>query len=58
MERIPLDNLDLTLEVPTDQLLDLNDALSRLEVEFPEKAEVVQLRFFWEFDFQPGESIV
>lgn len=45
-QRILLDDLQLALDAPTDQLLALDEALSRLELEEPEKAKIVQMRFF------------
>lgn len=46
MQRIPLDGLEISSDVPPDALIDLDEALSKLERESPEKAKVVQLRFF------------
>lgn len=40
------DRRELTDEVDSDQLLALNDAISRLEALDPEAAQVVKLRFF------------
>lgn len=37
---------ELPIEAPTDNLLALDDALTRLEKEDPRKAQVVMLRFF------------
>jgi RNA polymerase sigma factor (TIGR02999 family) len=45
-QRIELDCLQLTSEVPSDQLLALDEAISKFELEDPEKAKVVQMRFF------------
>jgi RNA polymerase sigma factor (TIGR02999 family) len=46
LSRIPLDDVVVECEVPQDELLALDEALTRLAKEDPEKAEVVQLRFF------------
>ena len=43
---IPLDDVAVECEVPQDELLALDEALTRLAKEDPEKAKVVQLRFF------------
>jgi RNA polymerase sigma factor (TIGR02999 family) len=43
--RLPLEEFHRIAEFPED-LLDLNDALARLAVEEPDKARLVQLRFF------------
>src|SRR5262249_34558434 len=43
--RVPLEEFERVSESPPD-LLDLDDALTRLAAEDPEKARLVQLRFF------------
>src|SRR5262245_36833278 len=43
--RVPLEEFDRVAESPED-LLDLDDALTRFAAEEPEKAQLVQLRFF------------
>lgn len=45
-EGVILDISSLLASMPTAEVLDLNDALSRLEEMEPEKAKVVELRFF------------
>jgi RNA polymerase sigma factor (TIGR02999 family) len=45
-ERVPLDQIDLALPTPDDDLLALDEALTRLAVERQEVAELVNLRFF------------
>ncbi len=44
--RVTLDGLELAEEPKTHSLLDLDQALSTLEARFPDKAEVVKMRFF------------
>jgi RNA polymerase sigma factor (TIGR02999 family) len=44
--RVDLDRLQLASDIPSEQLLFLDEAISRLECEDPEKAKVVQMRFF------------
>jgi RNA polymerase sigma factor (TIGR02999 family) len=44
--RVPLEELEIDAESPQLDLIALDDALRKLAVEFPEKAEIVQLRFF------------
>lgn len=44
--RVEIDCLQLASDIPSQQLLFLDEAISRLEREDPEKAKVVQLRFF------------
>jgi RNA polymerase sigma factor (TIGR02999 family) len=45
-ERIPLDQIEIALGSPNDDLLALDDALHRLAAERPAVAELVKLRFF------------
>jgi RNA polymerase sigma factor (TIGR02999 family) len=45
-QRVPLENIELAYGFPSSELLALNEAISKLELESPEKARVVQLRFF------------
>src|SRR5438045_3994129 len=45
-QRVPLEKIELAYGFPSDDLLALNEAISRLELESPEKSKVVQLRFF------------
>ena len=44
--RVPLDDVEIVSAVSQLDLLALDEALNRLAEEAPEKAEVVQLRFF------------
>jgi RNA polymerase sigma factor (TIGR02999 family) len=44
--RTPLDDVTVECEVSQDDLLALDEALTRLAQEDPEKADVVKLRFF------------
>jgi RNA polymerase sigma factor (TIGR02999 family) len=44
--RVSLEGLDLADEPPPEQLLALDEALTRLAAEDPQKAELVKLRFF------------
>ena len=46
LQRVPVEDVDLPFDVPPQELLDLDDALTKLEQEAPEKAKAVQLRFF------------
>jgi RNA polymerase sigma factor (TIGR02999 family) len=45
-QRVPLEEIDLGYGFPSDELLALNEAISKLELESPEKSKVVELRFF------------
>ena len=44
--RLDLDTVELAAETESDTLLLVNDALSMLEIDNPQAAEVVKLRFF------------
>ena len=44
--RVPLDALDLAAEGDFEEVVALNDAVTRLEAEEPDVAEVVRLRFY------------
>ena len=46
MRRAPLDDVEMAAAASQLDLLGLDEALTRLAEEAPEKAEVVQLRFF------------
>ena len=45
-QRVPLDQIELECGLPADELLALDEAIARLELEDSEMARVVQLRFF------------
>jgi RNA polymerase sigma factor (TIGR02999 family) len=44
--RLDIDDLDLAGATPDDKILLMDDALAQLEVEDPEKARIVVLKFF------------
>lgn len=44
--RLDIDDVDLPIEIPVDDLLALDQALTRLEAENPRQAQVVMLRTF------------
>jgi RNA polymerase sigma factor (TIGR02999 family) len=45
-KRLDIDSLDLAIQAAPDQLLAINDALSRLALEDPPAARLVELRYF------------
>jgi len=45
-QRVDLETLALTLDEPPDQLIALDEALKKLAEEHPEKAQLVNLRYF------------
>jgi RNA polymerase sigma factor (TIGR02999 family) len=46
MHRVDLDNIELTVNDPPDELIALDEALSRLAETHPQKAQLVNLRYF------------
>ena len=44
--RVPLDAADLSYASPADELLDIDEALTRLAAEEPQAAQLIQLRYF------------
>jgi DNA-directed RNA polymerase specialized sigma24 family protein len=46
MNRVDLDSLELSVYEPPDQLLALDEALTQLALEHPERARLVNLRYF------------
>lgn len=45
-QRVEMDTAELVISIPTEQLLEMNDALDQLAKEAPVTAEVVKLRYF------------
>jgi len=45
-QRIDVDNAELAIEPPSDDVLALDEALTHLECEDPRKAEIIKLRYF------------
>lgn len=45
-ERLPLDQIDPPTELPTDDVLAIDEALTKLAIEDPQAAQLVKLRFF------------
>jgi RNA polymerase sigma factor (TIGR02999 family) len=45
-ERLDIDEIDLAMESPPEELLRVNDALDQLAAQDPIKAELIKLRFF------------
>ncbi len=45
-KRVALDDVEMVVSIPTEQLLELNDALDRLEEDAPVTANVVKLRYY------------
>jgi len=45
-ERVDLDEVEITLKGPANDIVALDDALGRLAQKYPERAELVKLRYF------------
>jgi RNA polymerase sigma factor (TIGR02999 family) len=46
LDRVDVDEVEISAGVRQDQLIELDDALAKLEAQDPQKAEVVKLRYF------------
>jgi RNA polymerase sigma factor (sigma-70 family) len=46
LKRIDLENVELTLDGPSDDLIALDEALTKLSQQHPDKAQLVKLRYF------------
>jgi RNA polymerase sigma factor (TIGR02999 family) len=56
--RIPLDAADIGLASPADEVLGIDDALSRLAAEDPRSAALVQLRYFTGLSIEDAATVV
>ena len=56
--RVPLDDWVVTFETASDDLLQVNEALNRLELQSPEAAKVVELRFFGGYSYPEVADIL
>lgn len=56
--RVPLDDVDLGFASPGDELLDIDEALTRLAAENPEAARLIQLRYFAGLSIQDAAEVV
>jgi RNA polymerase sigma factor (TIGR02999 family) len=57
-ERVDLDGLEIPAPAPDDQLLAVNDALSRFAALHPQKAELVKLRYFVGMSFEEAAEVL
>lgn len=46
MERVPLDQVDVAIESDTEQIIKVHEALEKLAMKDPMKAQLIKLRFF------------
>ena len=56
--RIPLDAADVGFTSPADELLDIDEALTRLAAEDPQAAELVKLRYFAGLSIEDAAEVV
>ena len=58
LERVEFDEVDLSLPELNVDILALDEALKEFAIEHPEKAELVQLRFFAELSVEQAAEIM
>jgi RNA polymerase sigma factor (TIGR02999 family) len=58
VHRVPLDAADCGFTSPTYELLDIDDALTRLAAEDPQAAQLVQLRYFAGLSIEDAAEMV
>jgi RNA polymerase sigma factor (TIGR02999 family) len=56
--RVPLDAAEVGFTSPADDLLDIDEALSRLAVEDPQAARLIQLRYFAGLSIEDAAEVV
>jgi RNA polymerase sigma factor (TIGR02999 family) len=56
--RVPLDAADVGLTSPADELLDIDEALTRLAAEDPHAARLIQLRYFAGLSIEDAAEVV
>jgi RNA polymerase sigma factor (TIGR02999 family) len=57
-QKIDLDEIDIAVNTPAEELLDLNEALEELAFEYPECGELIKLRFFAGMSLGEAASIL
>src|SRR5882672_9898968 len=56
--RVPLDAADVGYNSPADELLDIDEALTRLAAEDPQAARLIQLRYFAGLSVEDAAEVV
>jgi len=56
--RVPLDDANLGYGSPAEELLDIDEALTRLATEDPEAARLIQLRYFTGLSIEDAAEVV
>ena len=56
--RVPLEEAGVSFTSPTDELLDIDHALTRLAAEDPQAARLIQLRYFGGLSIEDAAEVV
>jgi RNA polymerase sigma factor (TIGR02999 family) len=56
--RVPLDAVDVGFTSPAEELLDIDEALTRLAAEDPQAARLIQLRYFAGLSIEDAAEVV
>ncbi len=56
--RVPLDAADVGFTSPADELLDIDEALTRLAAEDPQAAQLIQLRYFAGLSIEDAAEVI
>ena len=56
--RVPLDAADVGFTSPADELLDIDEALTRLAAEDPQAARLIQLRYFAGLSIEDAAEVI
>jgi RNA polymerase sigma factor (TIGR02999 family) len=56
--RVPLDDADLGYASPADEILDIDEALTRLATEDPQAARLIHLRYFTGLSIEDAAAVV
>jgi RNA polymerase sigma factor (TIGR02999 family) len=56
--RVPLDAADIAFTSPVEELLDIDEALTRLAAEDPQAARLIQLRYFTGLSIEDAAEVV
>src|SRR5437762_12553147 len=56
--RVPLDAADVGFTSPADELLDIDEALTRLAAEDPQAARLIQLRYFAGLSMEDAAELI
>jgi RNA polymerase sigma factor (TIGR02999 family) len=58
LRRVPLDGAEASYSPPDDDLLDIDEALTRLAAEDPQAARLIQLRYFAGLSVEEAAEVV